>query len=109
MNHTRMNHSDIDEHAPFLLAMHSCTETLGVATVDLRNTNQSIRCETFPLGRRLSNNLINCIEKLLPAQNWSLLTPVNTVMMFKCFSALLSQSTKIDKSYQLQGSILMFI
>ncbi len=70
MNQTRINHPDTDEHAPFLLAMHSCTETLGVATIDLRDPNQSIRCETFPLGRRLSNSLINCIEKLLPSQNW---------------------------------------
>ncbi len=57
--------------APYLLAMHSSSETLGVAALDIRETPKNYRISTFPVGRRLSNCLLNCVEEILPASSWS--------------------------------------
>ncbi len=59
------------ETAPFLLAMHSSSETLGVAVHDIRNSTEQILHSTFPIGRKLSNSLFNCVEEIIPSQNWS--------------------------------------
>ena len=59
------------EHARFLLAMHSSSETLGVASLDCFDPEKSLKSKTFSIGRNLSNNLLSCIEQLLPKKSWA--------------------------------------
>ena len=55
---------------PLLLALHSSSESLGVAVQPLGEPAVAARVESFPLGRRLSNELLPCVEQLLPADQW---------------------------------------
>ena len=55
---------------PLLLALHSSSETLGVALQPLGPSGVSAQVASFPLGRRLSNELLPCVEQLLPAERW---------------------------------------
>ncbi len=59
-----------------LLALHSSSKTLGVASTDLTNPKHTIRSATFPLGRNLSNCLLSCVEEVLPASQWSKLSRI---------------------------------
>ncbi|MEO1003810.1 MAG: tRNA (adenosine(37)-N6)-threonylcarbamoyltransferase complex dimerization subunit type 1 TsaB [Cyanobacteria bacterium J06638_7] len=54
---------------PWLLALHSSSGELGVA---LRHLDGGLpdRLATFPLGRSLSNRLLDCVEQVLPAAHW---------------------------------------
>lgn len=59
--------------APLLLALHSSSETLAVGVQSLPWEGQPAgepRLAAFPLGRRLSNALLPCLEELLPAEHW---------------------------------------
>ena len=59
--------------APLLLALHSSSETLAVGVQALPWEGQpagDLRLASFPLGRRLSNALLPCVEELLPAEQW---------------------------------------
>ncbi|MGB5133723.1 MAG: tRNA (adenosine(37)-N6)-threonylcarbamoyltransferase complex dimerization subunit type 1 TsaB [Prochlorococcaceae cyanobacterium] len=53
----------------WLLALHSSTAELGVG---LRCLDGSLpdRVATFALGRALSNQLLRCVEEVLPAEDW---------------------------------------
>jgi tRNA threonylcarbamoyl adenosine modification protein YeaZ len=56
-----------------VLALHSCTETLGIGLLPLAGpagSDADARLATFPLGRSLSNALLDCIEEVLPASAW---------------------------------------
>ncbi|MFM2174723.1 MAG: tRNA ((37)-N6)-threonylcarbamoyltransferase complex dimerization subunit type 1 TsaB [Cyanobacteriota bacterium] len=55
---------------PLLLALHSSSETLGVALQPLGPSGASAQVASFLLGRRLSNELLPCVEQLLPAEHW---------------------------------------
>ena len=57
---------------PLLLALHSSSETLavGVQPLGVAGGLQPARLASFPLGRRLSNELLPCVEQLLPAECW---------------------------------------
>ena len=55
----------------YILALHSSSETLGVAVRDLRKSSPNITISTFDIGRKLSNNLFSCIDKILPKKYWS--------------------------------------
>ena len=55
---------------PLLLALHSSSETLGVALQPLGQPEAAVQVESFPLGRRLSNDLLPCVEQVLPAGDW---------------------------------------
>ncbi len=55
---------------PLMLALHSSSETLGIAIYDPKEISKKIRIATFPLGRKLSNNLLECIEEVLPHSQW---------------------------------------
>jgi len=55
---------------PLLLALHSSSESLGVAVQPLGQPVGTARVASFPLGRRLSNELLPCVEQLLPAEQW---------------------------------------
>ena len=60
----------------WLLALHSSTDTLGVALqapFALGQEPPALRLAAFPLGRALSNQLLACVEDLLPAPQWPLL------------------------------------
>lgn len=54
---------------PWLLALHSSAETLGVAVQRLGGEEEP-RLAAFPLGRDLSGALFACIESVLPASQW---------------------------------------
>ena len=59
-----------DSGKNLLLALHSTSENLGVAVLDTYNFQQRPKVGDFPLGKKLSNNLISCVEKIIPAENW---------------------------------------
>ena len=56
--------------APLLLALHSSSETLAVGLQPLGAAATAPQLASFPLGRRLSNELLPCLEELLPADRW---------------------------------------
>ena len=60
-----------NQQAHFLLALHSSSQTLGVAVQDLRENPESIKKSTFQIGKKLSNNLFTCINQLLPYKYWN--------------------------------------
>ena len=53
-----------------LLALHSSSESLGVGICDVQAPEAKPQCVSFPLGRQLSNELLPCVEQLLPAERW---------------------------------------
>ena len=53
----------------WLLALHSSSEVLGVGVMRL-TAPSSGRSAGFPLGRALANDLLGCVEQLLPAADW---------------------------------------
>lgn len=57
----------------WLLALHSSSDTLGIALQPLAVDGAapaSPRVEVLPLGRALANALPDCVEALLPAPRW---------------------------------------
>ena len=54
----------------YLLALHSCSESFGVAVQDIESPERIIKSEVFNIGRSLSNKLFSCIEKILPRKFW---------------------------------------
>ncbi|MFM1800248.1 MAG: hypothetical protein RLZZ117_2526 [Cyanobacteriota bacterium] len=58
------------KHEGWLLALHSSSETLGVALQPLGRPEDPPRLASFPLGRALSNSLLPCLESVLPARAW---------------------------------------
>ena len=59
----------------WLLALHSSSEVLGVGVERLgevagRPGAGGGRSEAFPLGRSLANELLRCVEQVLPATAW---------------------------------------
>ena len=54
----------------YLLALHSCSESFGIAVQDIENPEKIIKSEVFNIGRLLSNKLFSCIEKILPRKFW---------------------------------------
>ena len=52
-----------------LLALHSSSETFALA-VQAQAGDHPAQVASFPLGRRLSNDLLACVEELLPADQW---------------------------------------
>ena len=55
----------------YLLALHSCSESFGIAVKDIENPEEIIKSEVFNIGRSLSNKLFSCIEKILPKVFWN--------------------------------------
>ena len=55
----------------YILAVHSSSETLGVAVHNLQDTPEIIKVKTFETGKHLSNNLFKCINELLPYKTWN--------------------------------------
>tara|TARA_B100000214_G_C23795204_1_gene547720 strand:- start:28 stop:684 length:657 start_codon:yes stop_codon:yes gene_type:complete len=59
-----------NSNSKYLLALHSCTESFGIAIKDTENPEKIIISEVFDIGRSLSNKLFSCIEKILPRKFW---------------------------------------
>ena len=53
------------------MALHSCTESFGIAIKDTENPEKIIKSEIFNIGRSLSNKLFSCIETILPRKYWN--------------------------------------
>ena len=54
----------------YLLALHSCSESFGIAIKDTVNPETKINSEVFNIGRSLSNKLFSCVETILPKKFW---------------------------------------
>ena len=54
----------------YLLALHSCSKSFGIAIKDTENPEEIIKSEIFNIGRLLSNKLFSCIETILPRNLW---------------------------------------
>jgi len=54
----------------YFLALHSCSESFGIAIKDTENPEKIIKSEVFNIGRSLSNKLFSCIETILPRKFW---------------------------------------
>ena len=54
----------------YLLALHSCSESIGIAVKDTENPESIIKSKVFNIGRSLSNKLFSCIETILPREFW---------------------------------------
>jgi tRNA threonylcarbamoyl adenosine modification protein YeaZ len=57
-----------------VLALHSSSEVLGVGVRWLDAGSGGGEVRAFPLGRGLSNQLLSCVEQVLPAHQWPQLT-----------------------------------
>ena len=55
----------------FLLALHSSSESFGVAVKDIKNPEKIIESEVFNCGRSLSNKVFLCIDRILPKKFWN--------------------------------------
>ena len=63
-----------------LLALHSCSNTLGIAILDVRTPKESLSSCTFCIDRNLSNNIFNYLEELLPASAWPQLARISVAI-----------------------------
>lgn len=54
----------------WLLALHSSTETLGIALVDAEAPIDEARVMSRSVGRALTNELVSSLLQLLPADEW---------------------------------------
>ena len=57
-------------NSKYLLALHSCSESFGIALKDTENPETILKSEVFNIGRSLSNKLFSCIETILPRKFW---------------------------------------
>ena len=57
-------------NSKYLLALHSCSESFGIAIKDAENPEKIIESNVFNIGRSLSNKLFSCIETILPRNFW---------------------------------------
>ncbi len=57
-------------NSQYLLALHSSSNSFGVALLDINNPEQSKKSATFPIGRTLSNQLFNCVTTVLEKRYW---------------------------------------
>ena len=57
-------------NSKYLLALHSCSESFGIAIKDTENPEKIIESKVFNIGRSLSNKLFSCIETILPRKFW---------------------------------------
>ena len=55
----------------YLLALHSSSESFGIAVKDVENPKSKIKSEVYNIGRSLSNKLFTCTERILPKKFWN--------------------------------------
>ena len=58
-------------NSKYLLALHSSSESFGIAVKDVENPESKIKSEVFNIGRSLSNKLFICTETILPKRFWN--------------------------------------
>jgi len=61
----------------YLLALHSCSESFGIAVKDVDNPVAKINSKVFNIGHSLSNKLFTCIEEILPRRFWKQLIRIS--------------------------------
>ena len=66
-------------NSKYLLALHSCSESLGIAVKDTENPDKVIESKVFNIGRSLSNKLFSCIETILPRNFWKHIIRISVV------------------------------
>ena len=66
-------------NSKYLLALHSCTESFGIAIKDTENPEKIIESKVFNIGRSLSNKLFSCIETILPRNFWKHIIRISVV------------------------------
>ena len=66
-------------NSKYLLALHSCTESFGIAIKDTENPEKTIESKVFNIGRSLSNKLFSCIETILPRNFWKQIIRISVV------------------------------
>ena len=66
-------------NSKYLLALHSCTESFGIAIKDTENPEKIIESKVFNIGRSLSNKLFSCIETILPRNFWKQIIRISVV------------------------------
>ncbi len=66
-------------NSKYLLALHSSSESFGIAIKDIENKEAIIKSEVFNIGRSLSNKLFSCIEKILPRKFWKQIIRISVV------------------------------
>ncbi len=66
-------------NSKYLLALHSCTESFGIAIKDTENPEKIIESKVFNIGRSLSNKLFSCIETILPKNFWKHIIRISVV------------------------------
>ena len=59
------------DRSTYLMALHSSSQTLGVAVQDLSDSGAAPRIALFEEGRGLAKSLLRCVQELLPASAWS--------------------------------------
>ena len=59
-----------------ILAMHSSSETFGVAVLEISKPIESLKSNIFPIGKKLSNNFLTCVHTLLPIDNFKQLARI---------------------------------
>ncbi len=64
------NKEYLAENQPLLLALHSCSPTLGIATLNSKSPKETLQSSQFEIGRNLSNEILECVDKVLPTSKW---------------------------------------
>ena len=54
----------------YFLALHSCSESFGIAVKKAESPENAIKSKVFNIGHSLSNKLFSCIEEMLPRKFW---------------------------------------
>ena len=59
------------------MALHSCSESFGIAIKDTENPEKIIKSKICNIGRSLSNRFFSCIETILPRNLWKQITRIS--------------------------------
>ena len=66
-----------NSESKYLLALHSCSQTFGIAIKDTHNPENMIESKIFNIGRSLSNKLFSCMETILPRKFWKQISRIS--------------------------------
>ena len=68
-----------NSESKYLLALHSCSESFGIAIKDIENQEKIVKSKIFNIGRSLSNKLFCCVETILPKKFWKQIVRISVV------------------------------
>ena len=66
-----------NSESKYLLALHSCSKSFGIAIKDTQNPEKIIESKIFNIGRSLSNKLFSCMETILPRKFWKQISRIS--------------------------------